>query len=324
MPSPAANAAPFQLSVAGVGGLSVVSFRGREAISEPFAFDVDLVSVDPDVGAGAVLGARATLVRQRGDVPVEVHGVVAAFDVGDQTPDRSPLLRAAGAPAVAAGAGPARAGCSRTRPCRRSSPGCWPTTGWPAPPSATSCRACTPESEFVVQYQESDLAFVRRLLEREGAWFTFDHTGGDDVLVLARPARAVAVRRGRAGRARRRRVPARVGDGPGPRRGRRPAGGAGPAGPRARGPQRLQLPDARDRPGGRGRRRGRRTGGGLRLGRPLQEPGRRRSAGPGPGPGDRLPAADAGGGRRRGRVRGRGRVSRCRATLGPTSTATSS
>jgi type VI secretion system secreted protein VgrG len=38
--------------------------------------------------------------------------------------------------------------------------------------------------EYCVQYQESDLDFVTRLLEEEGAWFTFDHAGTTEVLVL--------------------------------------------------------------------------------------------------------------------------------------------
>ena len=41
-----------------------------------------------------------------------------------------------------------------------------------------------PRSEYVVQHQESDLAFVQRLLEREGAWFSFEHDQAD-VLVVA-------------------------------------------------------------------------------------------------------------------------------------------
>ena len=45
-------------------------------------------------------------------------------------------------------------------------------------------RASYPLQEFVVQYKESDLAFLSRLTEQHGIAFFFEHRGGKDVLVL--------------------------------------------------------------------------------------------------------------------------------------------
>jgi type VI secretion system secreted protein VgrG len=39
-------------------------------------------------------------------------------------------------------------------------------------------RAEYPRREYIVQYRESDLAFVERLLAEEGIWYRFEHSGG--------------------------------------------------------------------------------------------------------------------------------------------------
>ena len=41
-----------------------------------------------------------------------------------------------------------------------------------------------PRREYCVQYQETDLEFVHRLMEEEGIHYAFDHEGEQEVLVL--------------------------------------------------------------------------------------------------------------------------------------------
>lgn len=193
-----ANVAPFQFD-AGGHAFAVEAFRGREAVSEPFRFEVELTSKDPDVDARAVLGAAATLTRFRGDEPVTVHGVVAAFDAGDQTPDRA-RYRAVLVPRLW------RLGLAQQS--RVFQDATVPEVvlavlaghGLGAGAVRVELAETYPRSEFVVQYQESDLAFVRRLLEREGVWFTFDHGSDVDMIVLAdRASSFLAIGDGPAG-----------------------------------------------------------------------------------------------------------------------------
>ena len=184
-----ADVAPFQFAVGGLDpdAFEVVGFTGREAVSEPFRFDLRLRTRDADLDPAAVLGARATLVRHRGLDEVPVHGVVAELDLGARTPDRAEV-RAVLVPRLWR--------LSLARQSRVFQDVTVPDVvravlGEHGVPARFDLSERYPRTEYVVQYQESDLAFVMRLLEREGAWFRFDHapagSGGDgaDVVVVA-------------------------------------------------------------------------------------------------------------------------------------------
>jgi type VI secretion system secreted protein VgrG len=41
-----------------------------------------------------------------------------------------------------------------------------------------------PQREYCVQYDESDLDFVQRLLEHEGIWYFFEHADGEHRMIL--------------------------------------------------------------------------------------------------------------------------------------------
>ena len=178
-----ADVAPFQFSVGGLdpGTFEVVAFTGREAVSEPFEFELRLRSREPDVDPADVLGARATLTRHRGFDPVPVHGVVSELDLGARTPDRAEY-RAVLVPRLW------RLGLARQS--RVFQDATVPDVVRSVldehrVPARFDLAEPYPRSEYVVQYQESDLAFVMRLLEREGAWFTFDHADGADLVAVA-------------------------------------------------------------------------------------------------------------------------------------------
>ena len=183
LPELGADVAPFQFSVGGLdpGTFEVVAFTGREAVSEPFEFELRLRSREPDVDPADVLGARATLTRHRGFDPVPVHGVVSELDLGARTPDRAEY-RAVLVPRLW------RLGLARQS--RVFQDATVPDVVRSVldehrVPARFDLAEPYPRSEYVVQYQESDLAFVMRLLEREGAWFTFDHADGADLVAVA-------------------------------------------------------------------------------------------------------------------------------------------
>ena len=182
-----ADVSQFQFAVAGLpeDTFGVTRFAGREAVSEPFRFELDLVSTQPDVDFAAVLGAPATFTRLRAGGDAEpVHGVVASVYQAGRTADavryravlvprlwrlglgqQSRVFQDVGLEdlvrAVLEGGGLAGADVE------------------------VSLSDPPPPREYVVQYNESDLDFLHRQLEHAGAWYTVRHEpAGRDVVVV--------------------------------------------------------------------------------------------------------------------------------------------
>lgn len=80
-----ANTSRFAFTVEGLEPeLRVVGFSGREALSEPFRFDLDLASADDAIAFAAVIDHPATLqiIGQDGGRRY-VNGIVSRFEQGE-------------------------------------------------------------------------------------------------------------------------------------------------------------------------------------------------------------------------------------------------
>jgi type VI secretion system secreted protein VgrG len=175
--------------------LQVARVAGREAIACPFEFEVDVVTVgEPELDPRALLGQKVALVfEENGSARKRLHAIVIAvrdeLDAGlesaryrlrlaprlhgaqltetyevflDQSiPDiiRKKLARA--------GLGPEDASFRLVRQY--------------------------PARDFVLQYAESDLAFVSRLAEHAGIAYRFEHGSGRDVVVFSDTNQGLAV-----------------------------------------------------------------------------------------------------------------------------------
>ena len=156
---------------------------GREAISEPYQYQLTLVSDDDSVAFEDLLGTDMTVeVDVLGDEKRYFHGLVSHFSyVGTEgTSSRyEAVLR------------PWLWFLSRSADCRIFQE-------LTAPEIVKEIFAKYPNAEFedrlgetyakrtyCVQYRESDLNFVSRLLEDEGICYFFVHEDGKHTLVLA-------------------------------------------------------------------------------------------------------------------------------------------
>ena len=158
----------------------------REALSTPYTLRVELVSEDPDLDPNALLGADARLTLARTDDHArDILGLVLRVEqLGRLGQRRSLRLEIGPALALAAHRVDTRAWHQRSALDivqavlehslaalgRRLRLDLDPTT-------------CQPR-EYCVQYRESDLDLVRRLLHEEGITFRFDHSGDAETLVL--------------------------------------------------------------------------------------------------------------------------------------------
>ncbi len=166
---------------------SVASLDGREAISKLFEIEVTAVSTQ-GIDAEALLGQRATLVFLRGDDGLEVRrmfGIIAAVHDGFESESAHWTCRFSFRPRAH------RMTLQETLDIfldltvpeivekKLQAAGLAKDKDYDL-----RLASAYPKREFVVQYKETDLAFVSRLTEHLGISFFFEHRDDRDVFVL--------------------------------------------------------------------------------------------------------------------------------------------
>lgn len=163
--------------------LEVVDFVGREAISQAFRFELNLVSKNPSVPFSDLVDRRATLTMTSGAETSYVHGVVADFQqgspVGDYFRYRAVLVPRLWRLALTF---QSRVFQHLSVPeiVRKVLEG----AGFGPDDFRFALAGSYPPREYCTQYKETDLAFISRLLEFEGIQFFFVHQAEREVLVL--------------------------------------------------------------------------------------------------------------------------------------------
>lgn len=175
----------FAFTVASVDThFRVLSFRGREAVSEPFAFDIDLTvaAVEDRDLESEMLGQPASLfLRVPGLEPRVVHGIVARVEAHDAFEQQRHVLRTRLVP---------RLWLLRRRKTSRvfqdmTVPGIVRAVLGNAgvPHRSALVKSYRPRT-YCVQYQETDLEFMDRLLADEGIFYHFAHGEKHEEVVL--------------------------------------------------------------------------------------------------------------------------------------------
>jgi type VI secretion system secreted protein VgrG len=175
----------------GADALLATGFRGREELSRPFAFDLDLVSENAALAAADLVGQPVGwAVNRPADAPRHFHGYVKRLVAG---PRLSRGLRSYRVEVV-----PWLWFLTRTADCRIFQNQTIPDIvkavfaryGFTAYRDALT--ATYPTREYVVQYRESAFDFVSRLLEEYGIYYYFEFADGSHTLVLADAASGYA------------------------------------------------------------------------------------------------------------------------------------
>ena len=182
-----ANQSHFFFEAAGIPAdvLQVVDFSGVEEISRTYRFVVRLVSDDGELDLDGIIGKPATLslCRREGE-PLPLHGVVTEFRQGGHVADRY---------AYEATLVPRLWLLSLSYQCRvfqqmrvdEIVTDVLKQAGLGSRDFRFALRASLPMREYCVQYRETDLDFVQRLLEHEGIYYFFEQPAdGREVIVF--------------------------------------------------------------------------------------------------------------------------------------------
>lgn len=164
--------------------LAFYSMRGREALSRPFFYEVDLLSKDDSLDLLALLGKPVTVALERSDASVrEFNGYVTHFSLIGQHGNYA-RYRATVRPWLWF--------LGQNQSSRVFQPDTVPNvvqalfrergfSDFETSIAAGSYR----KWDYLMQYRESDLNFVSRLLEQEGIHYFFRHENNKHILVLA-------------------------------------------------------------------------------------------------------------------------------------------
>jgi type VI secretion system secreted protein VgrG len=163
--------------------VEVLLLRGSEAVSVPFAFHVEFHRVDGGkVGLPDLVGAEGQVVLRRTDGTERVvHGIVDAAELVGVDRDR-PRYRVRIVPRLAL---LARGQDSRIFQGKSAPEVVKEVLDEGKVAFRSSVKGAYPKRDYCVQYRESDLAFVERLLAEEGIFYFFEFADGKHTLVLA-------------------------------------------------------------------------------------------------------------------------------------------
>jgi type VI secretion system secreted protein VgrG len=159
-----------------------------DAVSALYTVTIDFATSDPDLDLVDLLGKPVAVVIQpeHSDTdltPLTVHGQIEAAEYVDA---RAQLhhYRVVLAPLIQALAHRVRSRIFQDQDAIEVVKLVLKDAGIPADTVVWDVKGTYPKREYCVQYQESELAFVLRLLEEEGIFFWFEHTESGHVLHL--------------------------------------------------------------------------------------------------------------------------------------------
>ncbi len=167
----------------------VLGFHGSEGLSTPYRFELELVSLDEQVDFASVVGAKGALVIQVPDGERFIHGFVSRFEQSGR-------------------------GRKLTHYTARLVPRLWMLSlrrqsrifqdlttpeilqevlqknGFGGGDVSLVTQRKYKPRKYCVQYRETDLDFLSRLMEEEGIFYFFRNTEKDHVLVIGDDASA--------------------------------------------------------------------------------------------------------------------------------------
>ncbi|MFL5361353.1 MAG: type VI secretion system Vgr family protein [Myxococcales bacterium] len=179
------------LDQAQLGDAAVDRFMVREAMSENFDARVELTTPSPDVDLAALLDTATVLTlsdAESGTDAFLLHGMIEEAEVLEPVRDGF-RFRLRLRPRLSALAYRVRSRLFQEKTAVAIVEEVLKGAGFPDNAASFRLSRNYPKRELCVQYRETELNFILRLLEDEGICFWFEHSGSGHVLVLADDAK---------------------------------------------------------------------------------------------------------------------------------------
>ena len=164
--------------------LRVLGFRGAEGISEPFQYNLELAARDAGIDFGAIVGKTASL-HIYGEVGERyVNGIVTRL-VQAGVGNRYTVYHAEMMPAVWLLSMRYKSRIFQEMSAQDIIKQVFQDAGIQSNAYRFALQGTHNPREYCVQYRESDLDFISRLMEEEGIFYFFEHSDEKHVMVIA-------------------------------------------------------------------------------------------------------------------------------------------
>jgi type VI secretion system secreted protein VgrG len=175
---------PFKV-VSPLGGDTLLfsGFAGEEAVSTPFLFTVDMLSEKQSIDATEMLRKPLVVELSMDGSTRYVHGLIRRFIEQDSAYSSLFAYRAEIVPWLWFLSLAADCRVYEKKSVIDIIEDVFRRNHWSD--FTVKTTGTYPKREYCVQYRESDLAFVSRLMEEEGIFYFFQHTASKHTLVLA-------------------------------------------------------------------------------------------------------------------------------------------
>jgi type VI secretion system VgrG family protein len=174
----------FQVDGGPTDKYKVASFEGVEGISVPFRFDLELVSNDHGVDLDGIVGKPGLLTIAGPAGKRYVHGIISRMEYAGRKKDSS-TYRAELVPEIWLMSLQSDCRIFQEKDVKTIVEEVLDASGIVKDRFEFSLKGSYPKREFCVQYRESNLDFISRLLEEEGIYYFFEHTSKGHKMVMA-------------------------------------------------------------------------------------------------------------------------------------------
>ena len=161
----------------------VVDFKAEEHISQPFFVRLNLASEDPEVDFEEVANQAATFSVFRFGEPLQFHGIVSRFEQGRQIGGKY-LYQVDLVPRLWLLSLRYQSRIFQNLKVDEIVKAVLDEAGFKAQEFRFDLNESYPVREYCVQFQETDLSFISRLLEHEGICYYFEYDDAYDIGVL--------------------------------------------------------------------------------------------------------------------------------------------
>lgn len=170
----------------GKDALLLTAFNGEEELSEPFNFQLEMLSMKSDIASRDIVGKKITFRISQGEDKIRYfNGYVNRFVASSVTAQGMRLYRAEVVPWLWF--------LTRTADCRIFQNQTVPQIIEQVfadhkeikDYEITEVKGAHPKREYCVQYRETDFNFISRLMEEEGIFYWFRHEEDRHTLIMA-------------------------------------------------------------------------------------------------------------------------------------------